>query len=152
MSKISPSFPAEWNNHDKGWLCGIVDGEGYVHTRYRSDRGTTYPRLRIFVKSKPIIDEVARLMGVNPYPRRRNGKQTGWYASVSHLKALRVLRLITPHLTDPSKSCRAKKILGSFGNVGSVRSRLSNSEFFGDCPPPSRIRESRKIINSAEMA
>jgi len=37
----------------------LVDGEGFVHIRYRSDRGTMYPRLRIYGTTKPIINEAA---------------------------------------------------------------------------------------------
>ena len=37
----------------------MVDGEGFVHIRYRSDRGTMYPRLRIYGTTKPIINEAA---------------------------------------------------------------------------------------------
>lgn len=141
-------IPAEMSDFHRGWLCGLVDGEGYIHIRYRSDRDTMYPRLRLFVKSRPIIEKVARLLGVNPYGRRIHGKLLGWYASVSHLKALRVLVLISPSLLDPSKKCRARKILDAFGEVGTIHSRLDSAEFFRDCPPPSRIRKFRRIINS----
>jgi hypothetical protein len=144
--------PAEEGDRGLGWLCGIVDGEGYIHVRYRSDRNTMYPRIRIFVKTKAIIDYVAKLMNVNPYVRRRRGECYGWYASVSHLKALRVLQLIAPHLSETSKKCRARKILEAFGEVGSVRSRLESDEFFGNCPPPSKPRKSRRVINDGELA
>jgi hypothetical protein len=152
MQTLASEIPAEKNDYDKGWLCGIVDGEGYIHVRYRSDRRTTYPRVRIFVKSRPIIDAAARVMGVNPYPRRSHGKQLGWYASVSHLKALRILQLIAPHLAEESKKCRARKILDAFREVGTIRSRLVSAKFFGGCPPPTRIRESGRIINSGRTA
>ncbi|HYC12339.1 MAG TPA: hypothetical protein VEC02_06755 [Nitrososphaerales archaeon] len=33
-----------------------------------------YPRLRIYETVKPIIDEAALIMGVNPYPRRDHGR------------------------------------------------------------------------------
>jgi hypothetical protein len=141
------AIPAETSVLAKGWLCGIVDGEGYVHIRYRSDRDSTYPRLRIFVKTWPIIVEAARVMGVYPYARRENGKLKGWYASVSHMKAMRVLRLIAPHLADPSKKCRAVKILDAFGRIGTVHSRIGPEEFFSGCPPPCRVRKYRRIIN-----
>jgi len=145
-------IPIENSITTRGWLCGIVDGEGYIHIRYRSDRNSMYPRLRIFVKSKHLIDEVARSMGVNPYARRKHGRHLGWYASVSHLKALRVLRLIAPHLSEPSKRCRANKILEAFGDVGTIHSRLVSSEFFSDCPAPSRIRKSGRIIKNDSSA
>jgi len=135
--------PLQASAVERGWLCGLADGEGYVHIRYRSDRNTMYPRLRIFVKSRPIIDTAARLMGVNPYARRSHRRRLGWYVSVSHLKALRVLRLIAPHLLEPSKKCRARRILDTFGNVGSVHSRLGTVEFFAGCPPPARIRATK---------
>lgn len=145
---LKENVPAENSISAKGWLCGMVDGEGYIHIRYRSDRDSMYPRLRLFVKSRPIIDAVARSMGVNPYARRSRGKHLGWYASVSHLKALRVLRLIAPHLIGSSKRCRARKILDAFGEVGTIHSRLISSEFFRCCPPPSRIRKSGRIISN----
>ncbi len=131
----------------KGWLSGMVDGEGYVHIRYRGDRNSMYPRLRILVKNREIIEPVASLMNVNPYARRSHGEQDGWYASVSHLKALRILRLIGPHLLDPSKKCRAQKIIERFGEIGTIHSRLQTSDFFRDCPPPSRIRKSGRVIS-----
>lgn len=135
------------SNLQKGWLCGIVDEEGHIHIRYWSDRKAMYPRLRVFVKSRATIDYVAQLINVNPCARHSHGRQLGWYASVSHLKALNALRLIAPHLLDPSKKCRVNKILDAFGKVGSVHSRLITSEFFSGCPPPSRMRASRRIIN-----
>ena len=106
------------NPLEVGWLAGLVDGEGFVHIRYRSDRSTMYPRLRIYGTTKPIIDEAARIMGVNPFPRRDHGVLVGWYAAVSHRKALKVLRLISPYLRDPSKNCRVRKILDVFGDLG----------------------------------
>jgi hypothetical protein len=132
---------------DEGWLTGLVDGEGFIHIRYRSDRSTMYPRLRISGTSKPIIDEAARIMNVYSYPRRDHGKLVGWYASVSHRKALKVLGCIGPYLMDPSKKCRAKKILDTFGEVGTVHGRLATPEFFRDCPPPTRIRPPRRVIS-----
>lgn len=147
LQTLTQTIPVEKSNLQRGWLCGIVDAEGYIHIRYRSDRDAMYPRLRIFVKSRSIIEAAARLMDVSPYARRNHGKHLGWYASVSHQKALRVLRTIASHLLERSKRCRAKKILDAFGEVGTIHSRLASSEFFGDCPPPSRIREFRRIIN-----
>jgi len=147
LQHLNLRTPSETSDLQKGWLCGIVDGEGYIHVRYRRDRDAMYPRLRIFVKSKTIIDAAAQVLGVNPYARRSHGKHLGWYASVSHLKALSVLRLITPHLLEPSKRCRAKKILDRFGEIGTIHSRLISSDFFRDCPPPARVRESGSVIN-----
>ncbi len=106
-----------------------------------------YPRLRIYGTVKPIIAEAARMMGVNPWVRRDHGVVVGWYASVSHLKALKVLRVILPYLRDPSKKCRAAKILQTFGEVGTVHGGLSTPEFFQDCPPPTRIRAARRLLN-----
>jgi hypothetical protein len=142
-----PDPSPETSDLRNGWFCGIVDGEGHIHVRYRSDRDTIYPRLRIFGKSRPIIDAAARIMEVNPYARRSHGKHLGWYVSVSHLKALKVLRMAGPHLLEPSKSCRARKILERFGDVGTIHSRISGIDFFSGCPPPSRIRKSGSIIN-----
>ena len=126
-----------------------MDGEGFIHIRYRSDRRTMYPRLRIYGTTRPIIDEAARLMGVNPFPRRDHGVLVGWYASVSHRKALRVLRVILPYLRDPSKKCRGEKILDTFGDVGTVHGGLSTPEFFRDCPPPTRLRTPKTVIRPA---
>jgi hypothetical protein len=136
-------IPLEASDVRRGWLCGLVDGEGYIRIRYRGDRDAMYPRLRIFVKSRSIIDTAAGLMGVNPYSRRSHGKPLGWYASVSHLKALKVLRLIAPHLLETSKRYRARKILDSFGNIGTLHSRIMTSEFFAGCPPLARMRASK---------
>lgn len=35
------NIPAETSALSAGWLCGIIDGEGYIHIRYRSDRDST---------------------------------------------------------------------------------------------------------------
>jgi hypothetical protein len=148
LQVLRTEAPAEVSVLTIGWLCGMVDDEGHIHIRYRSDRDSMYPRLRIFSKTKPIIDAVAESMGVNPYARRSHGRHLGWYASVSHMKALRILRLIAPYLMEPSKRCRARRILDVFGEVGTVHSRLDSSDFFHDCPPPSRVRKSGRIINS----
>jgi hypothetical protein len=148
LQETDSEIPIEKSMLDLGWLCGMVDGEGYVHIRYRRDRDSMYPRMRLFAKTKQIMDTAARLMGVNPYARRKHGNLDGWYASVSHRKALNVLRIIGPRLLEPSKRCRAQKILEAFGEVGTIHSRLDSNEFFRDCPPPSRMRKSGTIINS----
>ena len=130
---------------ERGWLAGLVDGEGCIHVRYRSDRGTMFPRLRIYCTAKPIIDEAARIMQVNPWARRDHGVFKGWYATVSHQKALRVLRVITPLLQDPSKRCRAEKILRSFPTVATIKGSQTAEQFFSDCPRPTRWRPRRNI-------
>ena len=147
--RVDVEIPVENDEFSRGWLTGLIDGEGCIHVRYRSDRNTMYPRLRIYVTSKPIIDEAARIMGVNPFPRGDHGKQVGWYATVSHRKALRVLRVVAPLLLDPSKRCRARRILETFRDVGTIHIRSTAAEFFRDCPPPTRIRNPpRRIISS----
>lgn len=149
---MKSEIPIETSKVDRGWLSGMVDGEGYIHIRYRSDRNAMYPRLRLFVKSRSIINKAARLMGVNPYARREHGELDGWYASVSHLKALKILRLVGPSLQEASKKCRAEKIIETFGGVGTIHSRLVSSDFFRSCPPPSRIRKSGRVINASGVS
>jgi hypothetical protein len=144
---VNYGMEAEKDAFDTGWFTGLIDGEGFIHIRYRSDRGTMYPRLGIYGTSKTIIDEAARIMEVNAYPRGDHGKQVGWYASVSHRKGLMVRRRVAPYLADSSKKCRAKKIPDTFGQVGTVHGRLGTPEFFRDCPPPTPIRSPRRIIS-----
>ena len=132
----------EWEN---GWLTGVVDGEGFINIRYRKDREVMFPRLRIYCTVKPILERAGKIMGVNPFPRRDHGKLVGWYVSVSHRKALRILREIGPLLSEPSKRCRALKVLETFRNRGSIRGKLTVAEFFSDCPPPTRLRTPREI-------
>ena len=141
---VEDDYDKEWLN---GWLTGLVDGEGFVNIRYRKDRGTMFPRLRVYCTSKPIIERAGRAMGVTPFPRRDHGKLLGWYVSVSHLKALKVLGMIGPRLSDPSKRCRAMKILGTFHGIGTIKGQLTVAEFFADCPPPTRLRKRPKDIN-----
>ena len=136
--------PTEREAFERGWLTGLIDGEGFVNVRYRKDRGTIFPRIRIYCTSKPIIDEAARIMGVNPFPRRDHGIFKGWYVSASHQKALQVIRRIGPFLKDPSKKCRAEKILRSFENVATIKGNQTAAEFFSECPLPTRWRERRK--------
>jgi hypothetical protein len=131
----------EW---DEGWLTGLVDGEGFINIRYRSDRGTMFPRLRIYCTTKPILDRAGRIMGVAPFPRRDHGKLLGWYVSVSHQKALKVLRIIGQDLAEPSKRCRAAKILSTFGQMGTIKGKQTVAEFFKECPPPVRLRTPRR--------
>lgn len=135
----------DWEN---GWLTGLVDGEGFITIRYRSDRETMFPRIRIYCTVKPILDRAGWIMGVNPFPRRDYGKLVGWYVSASHQKALKVLREIGPLLTEPSKKCRAMKILREFGNKGTIGGKAAAAEFFKDCPPPTRLRNPPKNISS----
>ncbi|HEY6282600.1 MAG TPA: hypothetical protein VIW22_01605 [Nitrososphaerales archaeon] len=130
---------------ETGWLAGLVDGEGFISIRYRKDRGTMFPRIRIYCTSRPIIDEAGRIMNVNPFPRRDHGVFKGWYVSASHQKALKVLRRIAPHLKDPSKKCRTDKILRTFTRVATLKGNLTVEEFFADCPRPTRYRKRRKI-------
>lgn len=131
----------DWEN---GWLTGLMDGEGFIHVHYRKNRDTTHPRLRIYSTTKEIILEACRIMDVKLYPRRDHGKLVGWYAQASEAKALKVLGSIAPFLTEPSKRCRARKILEIFGDEGSIEGRHPSAELFVDCPPPTRLRESAK--------
>lgn len=126
----------------------MIDGEGFIHVHYRKNRDTTHPRLRIYCTTKEIIAEACRLMGVNPYPRRDHGKLRGWYAQVSEGKAIKVLRIIAPHLTEPSKRCRAETILRAFGEDGSIEGRHPSSEMFEGCPPPTRLRKPPEVYKS----
>ena len=130
---------------ETGWLAGLVDGEGFLGIRFRKDRGTVFPRIRIYCTSKPIIDEAGRIMGVKPFPRRDHGVFKGWYVSASHQKALRVIRRIVPYLKDPSKRCRAEKILKSFGAVATIHGSVPSDKFFKECPRPTRWRRRRNI-------
>lgn len=130
---------------ETGWLAGLVDGEGFVNIRYRKDRGTMFPRIRIYCTSKPIVDEAGRIMKVKPFPRRDHGVFKGWYVSASHQKGLNVLRRILPYLKEPSKKCRIEKILKSFGEVATIRGNQTVAKFFAECPPPTRLRRRPKI-------
>ena len=130
---------------EKGWLTGLIDGEGFIHVHYRKNRDTTHPRLRIYSTTKPIIDEACRIMQVNPYARRDHGKLVGWYAQASESKAVQILSVIAPHLTEPSKKCRALTILKVFSDGGSIPGRHPSSEVFAHCPPPTRLRPPRKL-------
>jgi hypothetical protein len=122
-----------------------MDGEGFIHVHYRKNRNTTHPRLRIYCTTKEIISEACRILGVNPYPRRDDGKLLGWYAQISELKAIMVLRIIAPHLTEPSKRCRAERILSIFGNSGTIYGLHRSIDFFKGCPPPTRLRRPRSV-------
>lgn len=109
-------FPLEEENpFEVGWLTGLIDGEGFIHVHYRKNRNTTHPRLRIYCTTREITEEACRIMGVNPSPRRDHGVLLGWYAKVSEQKAMKVLRIIAPHLTEPTKRCRAVRIVAVFG-------------------------------------
>jgi hypothetical protein len=130
---------------ETGWLTGLIDGEGFVHVHYRKNRDTTHPRMRIYSTTKGIIDEACRIMKVNPYARNDHGKISGWYAQVSDLKAVRILQVVGPHLTEPSKKCRAMTILRVFRERGSIRGRHPSAEVFVHCPPPTRLRSPRKL-------
>ncbi len=128
-----------------GWLTGLVDGEGFVHVHYRKNRNATHPRMRIYSTTKPIIDEACRIMHVNPYVRRDGGKVVGWYAEASEWKAVQLLRLVAPHLTEPSKKCRSLTILEIFCDGGSIPGKHPSAEVFSHCPPPTRLRLPRKL-------
>ncbi len=128
-----------------GWLTGLIDGEGFIHVHYRKNRDTTHPRMRIYSTTKAIIDEACRIMQVNPYVRRDHGVVRGWYAQASESKALQILRVIAPYLTEPSKKCRAVTILKVFSTGGSIPGRHPSAEVFSCCPPPTRLRLPRKL-------
>ncbi len=104
--------------------------------------------MRIYCTSKEIIVEACRILGVNPYARRDHGKLLGWYAQASEQKAMEVLRIIAPHLTEPSKRCRAMRILKVFGRDGSTKGRHPSAEFFQGCPPPTRLRKPPEAYKS----
>jgi hypothetical protein len=151
--KGTDTFPLEKEDpFEVGWLTGLIDGEGFIHVHYRKNRDTTHPRLRIYCTTKEIITEACRIMGVNPYPRRDHGKLLGWYAQVSERRAIMVLRIIAPHLTEPSKRCRAMRILQIFGESGSISGRHPSAEFFEGCPPPTRLRKPPEAYKSSLTA
>ena len=130
----------------------MIDGEGAIHVHCRKNRCTTHPRLRIYSTTKEIVSEAAKIMGTNPFPRRDHGMLLGWYAQASERKALKVLRIVAPHLTEPSKRCRANKILKVFGNVGSITGMYPSAKFFAGCPPPTRLRKPpKRIIANTEV-
>jgi len=131
--------------YELGWLVGLIDGEGFIHVHYRKNRGTTHPRLRIYCTTKEIISEACRILGVNPYARRDHGILLGWYAQVSELKAIRVLGIIAPRIIEPSKRCRAERILRVFGDCGTIKGLHRSIDFFKGCPPPTRLRAPRSI-------
>jgi len=140
-------FPLEKEDpFEVGWLTGLVDGEGFIHVHYRKNRDTTHHDSG-YCTTKEIISEAFRIMGINPYPRRDHGRLLGWYAQVSERKAMLVLRMLAPHLTEPSKRCRALRIMCVRRRRG-IPGRHPSTEFFEGCPPLTRLRKPPEAYKS----
>ncbi len=125
---------------DTGYLAGLVDGEGYLFVHHDKAGNRTYPDMRIYCKSKSIIEGACRILDVNPHPRRDHGKLVGWLATVQGEKALLVIRRVARHLTDSSKRCRAFTILKVFDRGAGITGKHPSSQVFAQCPDPVRLR------------
>jgi len=56
------------------------------------------------------------------------------------------IRRIAPFLKDPSKKCRAEKILRSFENVATIKGNQTAAEFFQRMPASDQTERAEKDI------
>lgn len=76
------------------WLAGIVEGEGAIDLH----RGL-YPRIRVGMTDRDVVDRVARLLGVRTRPQLRPAPNKAmWHAELSGSRAVEVLEQLLPYM------------------------------------------------------
>ena len=97
---------------DLGWLAGIIEGEGWIgfNTTKSIHR---CPCVEVGMVDKDVIARVAGLFGkkvLGPYGPYTTNRQAHYQAQVYGKDAVRVLKLILPHL-GKRRTKAAKKML-----------------------------------------
>jgi hypothetical protein len=94
------------NDAEVAWLAGIMEGEACFDWARTKERA--YPRIRLEMKDKDIIDRVLHLIGGRCWIRERPGKKenhaTTYVLAITNKEDVqRVLKLIEPWLGERRK-------------------------------------------------
>lgn len=104
------------NDLEKGWIAGIIDGEGSVSM----DKNGTWrrPIVSVISTDKEIIDELTRISKGYVYERTDNrGYKTCWiWKKIGGYKVIELLKDISPLLRCPKKANRAKYLIQKYPN------------------------------------
>lgn len=91
---------------DLAWLAGLLEGEG-VFDLHR-DR---YPRIRIAMADRDVVERVASLMGCTVRMSMREAPYTPlWHAEVQGARAEAVMRAVLPYM-GARRSARIARVL-----------------------------------------
>lgn len=111
-----------YNEHNLGWLAGIVDGEGSIFLTRHHKTEFRAPTISITNSSKTIIAEIVRITGINSVSKQKKYKahhKQCYLWKTSYRKAIEIIKLVEPYLIDEKKKKRAQYLL----NYDAVSSR-----------------------------
>ena len=104
------------NDFEKGWLVGIIDGEGSISMDRKGH--WRQPRIKVASTDMEILDECIRITGsgacVMKKPRKSNHSISWCWSLSSTNKVIDVLNEIHLYLKCPKKKRRAKFILDNY--------------------------------------
>jgi hypothetical protein len=134
------------------WVAGLAQGESCVQSIYREYANMTYLQLdTAMVDSGPIF-KISEYYGLPPptAPIRNHDWRPQWRKNVSGLRALRVLKEITPFLLG-EKLKEAQKALEFFGPYGAHRGCFRNGDIWprSEFPLRTKRRGTSFLMSSA---
>lgn len=141
MSKLLPVGPITWPDAEKGYIAGILDGEGSIFIALGGNSAQAILTISITNTNSNLLAFLENRIGivanysVTKYPAGVRGKKPNWIMTISGASALKVLLAIEPFLTI--KRQRAIK--------GIEFQRLSSDDRRRDA----RGEEYRAIINGS---
>lgn len=106
------------NDIDKGWLAGIIDGEGSVVMERTSDTKQKWRHPRIYVASndREILEKCRQIVGAGSISKKNNteSKQSWSWTVGGGIQVLNILQEIEPYLTCPKKKRRASYLIEQY--------------------------------------
>jgi len=134
---------------DRKWVAGLALGEGCIKTHYSKKSDVTALELGIGMTTSRVIFRFCDLVGTR-HPRRAQPRQEGkpmWYATISGLRAYRVLQEILPFLID-EKLDEANRALEFFAPDGYRKGRYGGYDVWPDAEFPLRKRGLTRYMRS----
>jgi hypothetical protein len=125
----------------RSWVASIIQGEGCIQSGY--DKGGDYTFLALdvsMVDSAPIF-RLSEYFGLDPpsKPVKNHQWKLLWHKNVAGLRALRVLREITPFLVGQKRK-EAEKALSFFSPMGLHRGCFRNRDIWPRSDFPLRTK------------
>lgn len=97
---------------DIAWLAGLLEGEGSFDLH--RDR---YPRIRLGMTDRDVVERAARLMGSRVRTNYREGPYLAmWHTELSGGRAAEVMALISPYL-GARRSLKVATALGHYRHI-----------------------------------
>lgn len=118
------------NQAERGWLAGIIDGEGSIVLDPQG-REWRRPALSITSTDREILEEVERLIGgtIIPIKAYKNRMKPAWIWRLQGAqKVLKSLRSVQELLKCPKKQKRAAFLLAKYDAVTKRNGQYSEEE------------------------